>query len=144
MPDGYDLVFDANGPETLAQSYAHLKPTGKLLVYGFHSLLPKRGGRINYVKAALGLLRMPRFNPLRMTSENKGVVAFNLSFLFDRTDLLHAAVNDLTNWVEAGRLRVPKVRAFAMEDVAQAHEALESGETTGKLVLRTAAAGRAR
>jgi hypothetical protein len=78
-PGGYDLVFDANGPQTLAQSYAHLKPTGKLLVYGFHGLLPKQGGRISYLKAALGLLRMPRFNPLRMTAENKGVVAFNLS-----------------------------------------------------------------
>jgi NADPH:quinone reductase-like Zn-dependent oxidoreductase len=137
-PDGYDLIFDANGPETLAQSYAHLKPTGKLLVYGFHSLLPKQGGRINYLKAALGMLRMPRFNPLSMTSENKGVVAFNLSFLFPRADLLHAAVNDLTAWLEAGDIRVPKVRSFALEDVAQAHRVLESGETTGKLVLRAA------
>jgi NADPH:quinone reductase-like Zn-dependent oxidoreductase len=137
-PDGYDLVFDANGPETLAQSYAHLKPTGKLLVYGFHSLLPKQGGRINHLKAALGLLRMPRFNPLSMTTENKSVVAFNLSFLLARTDLLHAAVRDLTAWVEAGDIQVPRIRSFALADVAQAHQALESGETTGKLVLRTA------
>ena len=71
-------------------------PLGKLLVYGFHNLSPKQSGRINYLKAALGMLRMPRFNPLPMTSENKGVVAFNLSFLFPRADLLHAAVNDLT------------------------------------------------
>ena len=138
-PAGYDLVFDANGPETLAQSYAHLRPTGKLLVYGFHSLLPKQGGRIDYVKAALGLLRLPRFNPLRMTSANKGVVAFNLSFLFDRTDLLQEAVGDLIAWVEAGKLHAPAVRSFALADVARAHAALESGETTGKLVLRTAA-----
>jgi len=137
-PDGYDLVFDANGPETLAQSYAHHKPTGKLLVYGFHSLLPKQGGRINYLKAALGMLKMPRFSPLSMTTENKGVVAFNLSFLLPRTDLLQAAVKDLTAWVEAGDIRVPKVRSFALEDVDQAHRALESGETIGKLVLRTA------
>jgi NADPH:quinone reductase-like Zn-dependent oxidoreductase len=137
-PDGFDLVFDANGPETLAQSYAHLKPTGKLLVYGFHTLLPKRGGRINYLKAALGMVRMPRFNPLSMTSENKGVVAFNLSFLFGRADLLQAAVRDLTAWVEAGRIHGPKVRSFALADAAQAHQALESGRTTGKLVLRTA------
>jgi NADPH:quinone reductase-like Zn-dependent oxidoreductase len=137
-PGGYDLIFDANGPETLAQSYAHLKPTGKLLVYGFHTLLPKRGGRINYLKAALGMLRMPRFNPLSMTTENKGVVAFNLSLLFGRTDLLHPAVNDLTGWVEAGRIQVPKISSFALADVAQAHRALESGETVGKLVLRTA------
>jgi len=137
-PEGYDVIFDANGPETLAQSYAHLRPTGKLLVYGFHTLLPKRGGRIDYLNAALGLLRMPRFSPLRMTSDNKGVVAFNLSFLFDRIDLLHPAVNDLTAWVDAGRIGVPQVRSFAMKDVARAHQALESGETTGKLVLRTA------
>jgi NADPH:quinone reductase-like Zn-dependent oxidoreductase len=137
-PDGYDLVFDANGPETLARSYAHLKPTGKLLVYGFHSLLPKQGGRVNYLKAALGLLKMPRFNPLSMTTRNKGVVAFNLSFLLARTDLLHAAVRDLTAWVEAGDIQVPRIRSFALADVAQAHQALESGETTGKLVLRTA------
>jgi synaptic vesicle membrane protein VAT-1 len=108
------------------------------LVYGFHTLLPKQGGRINYLKAALGMLRMPRFNPLSMTSENKGVIAFNLSFLFARTDLLHAAVNDLTTWLEAGILQAPKARSFALADVAQAHRALESGETTGKLVLRTA------
>ena len=46
-PNGYDLIFDANGPDTPAQSYAHLKPSGKLLVYGFHCLLPKQGGWIN-------------------------------------------------------------------------------------------------
>jgi NADPH:quinone reductase-like Zn-dependent oxidoreductase len=137
-PGGYDLVFDANGPETLTQSFAHLRPTGKLLVYGFHGLLPKRGGRIDYLRAARGLLTMPRFNPLSMTTENKGVVAFNLSFLFSRTDLLQEAVSDLTAWIESGRLRVPEVRCFALADVAEAHRLLESGETTGKLVLRTA------
>jgi NADPH:quinone reductase-like Zn-dependent oxidoreductase len=136
-PDGFDLVFDANGPETLRESYAHLKPTGKLLVYGFHSMLPKRGGRFGYLKAGLGLLRLPRFSPLRMTADNKGVVGFNLSFLFDRKDLLQAAVQDLSGWIEDGRLARPRVRAFPLEEVAQAHRELESGTTTGKLVLRT-------
>ncbi|HEX2554629.1 MAG TPA: zinc-binding dehydrogenase [Microvirga sp.] len=137
-PEGYDLVFDANGPETLARSYAHLRPTGKLMVYGFHTLLPKAGGRISYLKAGLGLLRMPRFKPLAMTTQNKGVVAFNLSFLFDRIDLLHPAVSDLVGWVEAGRIGAPGVRSFPLAEAALAHRALESGETTGKLVLGTA------
>jgi NADPH:quinone reductase-like Zn-dependent oxidoreductase len=140
-PEGYDLIFDANGPETLGQSYAHLRPTGKLLVYGFHTMLPRQGGQFSYLKAALGLLKMPRFNPLSMTSENKGVVAFNLSFLFSRTDLLRPAVDDLTAWVEEGRLQVPKVQSFPLADVAQAHQALESGKTVGKLVLRTGPSG---
>ena len=81
---------------------------------------------------------LPHFKPLSMTSENKGVVAFNLLFLFARTDLLYSAVNDLTTWLEAGIMQAPKVRSFARADVAQAHQALETGETTGKLVLRTA------
>jgi NADPH:quinone reductase-like Zn-dependent oxidoreductase len=137
-PEGFDLIFDANGPETLRQSYAHLRPTGKLMVYGFHSLLPKQGGRIRYGRAALGLLKLPRFNPLRMTSENKGVIAFNLSFLFDRSDLLQEAMSALSAWVEAGQIQAPPVRAFPLAHVVEAHRALESGETIGKLVLTTA------
>ena len=139
-PDGYDLVFDANGPETLAQSYAHLKPTGKLLVYGFHSLLPKQGGRINYLKAALGLLRMPRFNPLSMTTENKGVVAFNLSFLFARTDLLHAAVHDLTAWVEAGNIQVPKDSFLCVGGRGSGPSSLGVGRDHGQAGLANSAA----
>ena len=140
-PEGYDLIFDANGPETLRQSYAHLRPTGKLIVYGFHSLLPKQGGRIRYGKAALGLLKLPRFNPLRMTSENKSVIAFNLSFLFDRSDLLQEAMTALNAWVEAGQIQAPPVRAFPLAHVAAAHRALQSGETIGKLVLTTGSRG---
>jgi NADPH:quinone reductase-like Zn-dependent oxidoreductase len=44
-PNGYDIVFDANGVETLQQSYNHLAPAGKLVIYGFHSMLPKTGGK---------------------------------------------------------------------------------------------------
>jgi NADPH:quinone reductase-like Zn-dependent oxidoreductase len=136
-PDGYDLVFDANGPETLKASYASLRPTGKLLVYGFHTLLPKTGGHLNYLKAGLGLLRIPKFNPLEMTTVNKGVLAFNLSFLFDRFDLLGPAMEQLILWLDEGKIVAPKVTTFPFHDVAKAHQALESGQSVGKLVLTT-------
>lgn len=136
-PEGFDLIFDANGPETLRESYAHLRPTGKLMVYGFHGMLPKQGGRLDYVRAALGWVRMPRFDPLRMTSENRSVVAFNLSFLFDRADLLQPAAADLVAWLEDGRIAAPTIETFPLAEVAAAHRALESGRTVGKLVLRT-------
>jgi synaptic vesicle membrane protein VAT-1 len=131
----YDLVYDANGPETLKQSYAALRPTGKLVSYGFHTMLPKQGGRLNYLKAGLGLLRMPRFNPLNMTNENKSVICFNLSFLFDRKDLLEEGIAQILTWLEDGKLRPPKVQTFALANAADAHRAIESGKTTGKLVL---------
>jgi NADPH:quinone reductase-like Zn-dependent oxidoreductase len=85
---GFAAVYDANGQETLQQSYDHLAPggscvvvpfprekrprarwcsavhlianlvlfllnvTGKLVVYGFHTMLPKTGGRTNILKLA--------------------------------------------------------------------------------------------
>ena len=40
-PAGYACVFDANGLETLQQSFDHTARCGSLVVYGFHSNLPK-------------------------------------------------------------------------------------------------------
>ena len=34
VPKGFQVVFDANGVETLQESYNHLAPGGKLVVYG--------------------------------------------------------------------------------------------------------------
>lgn len=134
-PGGYHLVFDANGPETLQGSYDHLAPTGKLVCYGFHTMLPKESGRIDYWKALIGICRMPRFNPLNMTNANKSVIAFNLSFLFDRKELLAEAMPELLGWLADGRLRPPRVEEFFYRDVGLAHRAIQSGRTQGKLVL---------
>ncbi len=136
-PDGYDAIMDANGYTTLAKSYEHLAATGKLIVYGSHSLLPKKGGRINYLKAAWGLWKTPRFNPLQMLSSNKTVSGFNISFLFSRTDLLNEAMVELSAWLAAGKLQAPAITEIPLENVAEAHRLLESGNSTGKIILKT-------
>ena len=33
-PEGYKVVFDANGVATLMESYKHVAPAGKLVIYG--------------------------------------------------------------------------------------------------------------
>ena len=134
-PKGCDAVFDANGPSTLRDSYAHLAPVGKLVCYGFHSMMPKQGGRVQWVKLARDYLRTPRFNPLDMTNTNRSVVAFNLSFLFEFKYLLTEGMQTMLPWVTDGTLVCPPVQAFPMERVADAHAAIESGRTVGKLVL---------
>jgi NADPH:quinone reductase-like Zn-dependent oxidoreductase len=134
-PEGFDVVLDANGVATLRGSYAHLRPAGKLVVYGFASMLPRSGGRPCYPKLALDYLRTPRFDPLDMTQRSKSVLAFNLSYLFDRTDLLAEAMSDLWGWLEAGDVEAPPVTRYPLDEVARAHRDLESGQTTGKLVL---------
>jgi len=138
-PGGFDVVFDANGPATLKQSYRHLASSGKLVSYGFHSMLSTRAGVANYFKLIYQYLRVPRYNPLNMTQDNKSLIAFNLSYLLHRRDLLEEAMGDLINWVEAGKIKAPALQEFPCEKVADAHRALESGKTVGKLILKFAA-----
>ncbi|XXF78391.1 medium chain dehydrogenase/reductase family protein [Myxococcaceae bacterium GXIMD 01537] len=134
-PGGYDVVLDANGVSTLEESYRHLAPMGRLVIYGFHSMLPRQGGRPSWLKLAADWLRTPRFNPLEMTGSNRSVMAFNLSYLFDKQELLGEGLGRLLGWLEDGKLAPPPVTRFELDHVADAHRALESGTTVGKLVL---------
>ena len=134
-PGGYDVVLDANGVATLAASYAHVAPTGRLVIYGFHSMLPREGGRPRWLRLALDVLRTPRFSPLRLTGDNRSVMGFNLSYLFERRDLLAEGMGRIVGWFAEGRLRAPTITTYPFRHVAEAHRALESGTTVGKLVL---------
>jgi NADPH:quinone reductase-like Zn-dependent oxidoreductase len=134
-PEGYGVVLDANGVSTLMQSYRHLAPAGKLVVYGFASMLPRNGRRTSRLRLLWDYWRTPRFDPLRMSNANRSVLAFNLSFLFDRTGFLDLAMGQLLAWLAEGRIRMPQVTAYPLENAAAAQRALEGGQTVGKLIL---------
>jgi NADPH:quinone reductase-like Zn-dependent oxidoreductase len=135
-PEGYQVVLDPNGVETLRQSYDHLAPGGRLVVYGFQTMLSQTG-RTNYLALARDYVRTPRFSPFDMTTANKSVLAFNLSFLFAEKAMLAEAMAELTGWLAEGKLTAPRVEVYALDHVARAQRALESGRTVGKLVLAT-------
>ena len=143
-PDvGFDAVFDANGPSTLTQSYSHLRPEGRLITYGFHSTLPKKGGRLTpcqWMRMAYDYyFKQKTFDAMRMVPENRSVLGFNLSFLFERTDLYAEVMTRVLKHVVSGKIKTSKsdVTVYQLEDVGKAHAAIESGLTTGKLVLST-------
>jgi NADPH:quinone reductase-like Zn-dependent oxidoreductase len=140
-PAGIDVVLDPNGQGTLRASYDHLRPMGRLVIYGFQSMLPKGRGRPNWLKLAYTYFKTPRFDPLRMTSSNRSVMAFNLSYLFERLPTLHRAMAVLLDWVDEGRIRPLPTKSIAFERVSDAHRELESGTTTGRLVLTTGDGG---
>ena len=133
-PNGFDAVFDANGVSTLGESYKHLAPMGKLCVYGFASMLPNNG-RLNWFKLAWHWLRTPRFNPLKMTQENRSVLAANLSFLTEHATMLREGLLWLLERFADGRLKPLPVEIFDLADAGVAQARIESGKTVGKIVL---------
>lgn len=138
-PRGYDVVLDANGAETLSRSYDALRSPGRLIVYGFHTMLPRAGesttGRPSWRRLATSWLRTPRFDPLKLTGENKSVMGFNLSYLFEERTILEEAMSAIWSGLASGDLAPLPTRTFPFDRVADAHRAIESGKTTGKLVL---------
>lgn len=136
-PAGYDAVFDANGVATLRQSYRHLAPMGRLVVYGFASMLPKADQRMRWWRLAWHWLRTPWFSPFDLTTRNRSVMGFNLSYLFDHNALLVEGMELLTRHLEAGSIRAPQVATFPLAAAGEAQRVLETGNTVGKIVLVT-------
>jgi synaptic vesicle membrane protein VAT-1 len=132
--EGYQAVFDANGVATLAKSYAHLAPAGKLVVYGFHSMLP-RNGRLNWLALAGDWLRTPRFNPMTMTGQNRSVLAANLSFLQSHAPTLRGGMLWLLERFASEELVPLPVETWPLAQAAEAQRRIESGQTVGKLAL---------
>jgi len=135
-PEGYDIILDANGASTLKGSYEHLKPGGRLLVYGFASMFSHTGKK-NYLKLIWYYFKTPRFNPFDLTGTNRTVSGFNLIYLFEKKTFFREIMENLLRVEREDRLLEMPVKSYAFEEVEAAHRALESGKTVGKLVLLT-------
>ena len=133
-PEGYDLILDANGASTLKGSYRHLRPAGRLLIYGFASMF-SHSGRKNILKLLWYYLKTPRFNPFDLTGANKTISGFNLIYLFDKLDLFRNIMETLLRWDTKGFLPSMPITPFPFKDVVSAHKAIESGRSVGKLAL---------
>jgi len=136
-PNGLDVVLDGNGALTIKKGSQRLRHNGKMIVYGFHGMFQKGWGRANIFRLAYQYFRTPRFNPLDMNDKNRSLITFNLSFLFHRKDMLQVAMGDLQKWFVSGEIKMPPVTTYPFFDVSNAHRDLQSGKTSGKLVLVT-------
>lgn len=132
--DGVDVILDAVGGPGLRHGYRRLRPGGRLVVYGFTEMSPAASLR-PWPLLAWRYLRTPRFDPFRLTFENRSVAGFNLVHLWDRSEMFERAMHRLLGWVRTGDVAPVVSREFPFEDVAAAHAALQGRTSTGKLIL---------
>ncbi len=132
---GVDLVFDAVGGRGLKEGWNRLALGGRLVVYGFAEMMPRRGIR-NWPLLAWRALRMPRFNPFQMTATNKTVAGFNLVFMWKSPELFQSALDALFERAEAGSFTPVVGATYPFEQVVEAHDLLQSRRSTGKVAHR--------
>ena len=139
-PDGYSIIADPNGVSTLQDSFDHLCPAGKLVVFGFHSNLPMGRDSLNpmeWVRMVFKASKMPTFDPMELVTANKSVLGFNLSFFANETNMLDPMYDQIERWLSSSLLRCPRVTEMPMDRIGEAHQLIQSGTTVGKLVMIT-------
>jgi len=81
--------------------------------------------------------RMPKFEPMDLTTQNKSVLGFNLSFFVDEIDMLGHLYDQISAWLDDGKLSCPRIVEMEMSCIGDAHDLLHSGTTIGKIVVTT-------
>jgi NADPH2:quinone reductase len=115
---GVDIVLEMTGGPVFDQSLAALAPFGRLATYGLASReqpKPIQAGNL--------------------MAHSTAVIGFWLAHTARRPAMLAAAVTDLFELILAGKLSPVIGGSYRLDEVADAHRALLSRGTTGKLVL---------
>lgn len=122
---GVDVALEMAGGDRLGQTLQTLAPFGRAVVYGAVS---GHHGRIpdDVLDAML-------YDP----SLNQSLQSFNLGTWFaQRPEAAFSALTQLIGWVATGEIRVPVGHTLPLSRAADAHHLLESGGTTGKVILK--------
>jgi NADPH:quinone reductase len=115
---GVDVVYDAVGLDTYVRSMNVLRPRGLLALYG------EASGDVPPIDPRELLFRKSLF--LTRTGLDH--------YIADRQEL-RRRTDEIFAWVVQARLKQKIFRKYRLEEVAEAHRALESRATTGKLLV---------
>ena len=115
---GVNVVYDSVGKATYEKSLDSLAPLGCLVIFGQASgPVPPFDTAVLNAKGSLSLARPS--------------LTHNVA---NHADVLWRA-GELFKWIEAGKLHVKIGKTFRLLEAAEAHRALESRKTGGKILL---------
>ncbi len=130
---GVEIVLNSQGGQSLRQSYELLAATGRLLTFGASSIAP---GSRRSVGALLSFITsMPRFAPLRLMNDSKGVLGIHIGHFRGQERKVRAWTEQLLAWYNEGKLHPHVDRAFPFSEAPEAHQYLHDRKATGKVVL---------
>jgi NADPH:quinone reductase-like Zn-dependent oxidoreductase len=128
-----DLIVDGIGGRSFKQGYSLLNAGGRMVCIGSSAVM--EGDRRNLVQAARTLVTMPRFNPLRMMSQSRGVIGLNMLRVWDAHGASPEDTAALAEMLGAGAIRPVVAESFPLERAGDAHRYIAERKNVGKVVL---------
>jgi NADPH:quinone reductase-like Zn-dependent oxidoreductase len=131
-PQGLDAVFDAIGGKTFRRGVRLLGPGGRMVSYGAAALSDAPNP---FVRALRGLA-FGFWHPVQFLSPSKSLIGINMLRLADhRPERLAEALRGVGTGVAEGWLDPVAGGRYPAEGLAEAHRALESRASVGKLAV---------
>ncbi len=130
---GVDLIIDPIGGAHWKKSYASLRHTGRLGMFGVSTASANGiSGKLKMLKA---VIQMPRFHPLGLLNKNRGVFGLNLGHMWHEPEKVALWMRDLMRGVDEEWINPHVDQAFSFADAGKAHRRLEERKNFGKVVL---------
>jgi len=130
---GVELVIDPIGGSHWKKSYAALRSTGRLGMFGVSSASANGlTGKLKLIKAAA---QMPRFHPIGLLNKNRGVFGLNLGHMWHEPEKVATWMKTIIDGVSEGWVRPFVDKAFPFAQAGEAHSYLEERKNIGKVVL---------
>lgn len=126
------LIMECIGGKILMQGWKAMAPMGRMVVYG-NASFTSHGAKPNYPQLIWKYLRRPKIDPLRLPTQNKSLMGFNLIYLYEQTDRMHQMLHGL----QALQLKPQHVgQVYNFEQMHQAIYMFQQGKTVGKVVVK--------
>jgi NADPH:quinone reductase len=132
--NGVDVVFDGFGAKSLLRSYKTLRTGGRLIGYGFGSTSRESHGRVHEIVS--NLVNWINVLALNLKPGKRKVIPYSIQTLKRRKP--HWFREDLAilfNLLKEGKIKPIIGARMPLNEAAQAHQLLEAGSVTGKIVL---------
>lgn len=129
--NGLDLIFDSVYGRYFWPMYHRLNPGGRYALFGAADFTPATGpGGI--LRTVFRYLRRPWPDPMKMISDNRSLMGFNLIYLYHQGDLLGGLLDDL---LSMGFQKPVIKKTFPFENLPEALAYFQSGSSTGKVIV---------
>lgn len=130
---GVELIIDPIGGGHWKKSYAALRTTGRLGMFGV-STASANGlrGKLKMIKAAA---QMPRFHPLGLLNKNRGVFGLNLGHMWHEPEKVAEWVQSIMQGITEGWIQPFVDKAFTFDQAGEAHAYMEARKNIGKVIL---------
>ena len=130
---GVDRILDALGGPDWSKGYGLLKPGGHLHCFGWANMV--NGEKRSLVRVVSQFLQLPKFNPMQLMGDNRGVSGTNMGQMWNQTQLLGHHLEKVLELNAQGKLTAHVDQVFPLEKAGDAHAHVQARKNIGKVLL---------